>query len=122
MSRVWWTQAIALVALGGLGIRWLGDYRRHRHTDARSWVQRIRARRLSGLGLLLVGLLLQLAPFEISSGGRILLAAVTVGVGGCTVAVTWLALIGHRRYPGLVLDIDPPQEHDQRIETSKRIK
>jgi hypothetical protein len=71
-------------------------------------VQRIRVRRLSGLGLLLVGLLLQLAPFETSLGVRILLAAVTVGFGGCTVAVTWLALGAHRRYPGLVLDIDPP--------------
>jgi hypothetical protein len=106
MNRVWLGQAITFVALGGLGVRWWRDYRRHRHTDARSWLQPLRAWRLRGLGLLLFGLVLGLVPMRTSLGWRLLLAAATVGLGGCTLAVTWLALAAHRRYPGLVLDMD----------------
>jgi hypothetical protein len=106
MSRVWLAPAITVVVLGGLGVQWWRDYRRHRHADARSWVQRLRAWRLRGLGLLVIGLLLELVSFGTSLGGRILLVIGTVGFGGCTVVVTWLALAAHRRYPGLVLDID----------------
>ena len=120
MNRVWLGQAITLVALGGLGVRWWRDYRRHGHTDARSWLQPLRAWRLRGLGLLLfglvLGLVLGLVPIRTSLGWRILLAAGTVGLGGCTVAVTWLALAAHRRYPGLVLDMDTAgagQQHDR---------
>jgi uncharacterized membrane protein YgdD (TMEM256/DUF423 family) len=119
MSRLWLAQAITLVALGGLGVRWWRDYRRHRHTDARSWVQRLRARRLHGLGLLLVGLLLELVPFKTSSGWQILLVIGTVGFGGCTVIVTWLALAAHRRYPCLVLDVEPSGAGPQRDRDGK---
>ncbi len=111
MSRVWFAEAITLVALGGLGIRWWREYRR---TDARSWVHRLRAWRLFGLGLVLIGLLLQLLPLSTSLGGQILLVVGTLGFGGCIVVVTWLALAAHRRYPGLVLDIDPSGAGRQR--------
>ena len=65
MSRVWFAEAITLVALGGLGIRWWREYRR---TDARSWVHRLRAWRLFGLGLVLIGLVT--AALALSLGCR----------------------------------------------------
>lgn len=108
MSRVWLVQTITVVALAGLTLRWWLEYRRHRRTDAPSYVQRLRAWRLVGLGLMLLGLLLALVPFGLSLGWHILLVAGPVGIGGCTMLVTWLALAAHRRYPGLVLDVDPP--------------
>jgi hypothetical protein len=114
MSKMWLVQAITLVALGGLGVQWWRGYRQHRVTDARSWLQRLRAWRLYGLGMLLVGLLLELARFDTALIGRILLAVGTLGLGGGIVAVTWLALAAHRRYPGLVLHLDTNGDEHQR--------
>ena len=106
MSRVWLGQTITLVALAGLGGWWWRDYSRHRRTGAPPYVQRLRAWRLFGLTLFIAGLLLELAPIWTSFDAQILLAAATVGLGGCTVIVTWLALAAHRRYRGLVLNVD----------------
>jgi hypothetical protein len=114
MSRVEWAEAITLLALGGLGVRWWLDYRRHRHAGARSHVQRLRAWRGFGLSLVLIGLCLELLPFHGSLIWRILLGAGSFGLGGCTVIVTWLALAANRRYPGILADVDPLGGRHQR--------
>jgi hypothetical protein len=106
MSRVWLGQATTLLALAGLGGWWWRDYSRHRRTGALLYVQRLRAWRLFGLVLFIAGLLLELAPIWTSFDAQAVLAAATVGLGGCTVIVTWLALAAHRRYPGLVPHVD----------------
>ena len=107
MNTVLLGQAITLAVLAGLGGWWWRDYSRYRHTGSPPYLQRLRAWRLSGLGLFMAGLLLELAPAWTSFDAQFLLAA-AVALGGCTVIVTWLALAAHRRYPGVVLDHDGP--------------
>ena len=106
MSKVWLAQAIALVILGGLWLRWWLEYRRHARTDAPSPVQGLRGWRVVGLGLVLLWLLIELVTGDVPLGWQILLAVGTVGFGGCIVIVTWLALAANRRYPGALPEVD----------------